>query len=90
MELRVLENGKKKFIFELEGTDHTICNALKEELWEDKNVLVAAYSIEHPLIGIPRITVEMSSGDPQKAILDAISRLKKKNSTFLSAFKKLK
>ena len=90
MELNVLEDKKKRLVFELKGEDHTLCNALREELWNDKSVTVSAYNISHPLIGIPRFIVETDGKDPKKALKDAISRLKKKNSELTSQAKKLK
>jgi DNA-directed RNA polymerase subunit L len=47
MELKVLEQSRKRMIFELVGTDHTFCNALKEELNKDDNVKNATYTIPH-------------------------------------------
>jgi len=90
MEIVYLENTKYRIVFDIKGGSHSIANALKQELWNDKDVKIAAYSVEHPLIGIPRIIVETSTGkkEAQKAILDAISRLKKHNKDFLAKFKK--
>lgn len=79
MEIEILEDTKTKLKFKIQGEDHTILNLLKEELWQDKNVKVAAYRIAHPLVGIPEMTVEVSQGnDPKKAISDAIKRMNKK------------
>jgi DNA-directed RNA polymerase subunit L len=88
MELKVLEAKKHRIVFELAGTDHTFCNALKQELWNDENVTVSAYMIEHPLIGIPKFVVE-SKGDVKDALKDATKRLQKRNKDFLAAFDKL-
>lgn len=90
MEIKVLESAKKRLVFELKGADHTICNVLKTELWKDKDIDVATYSIEHPLIGIPRIIVETKSGDPKKAIMKAIQNLESQNKEFLTKFKRIK
>jgi DNA-directed RNA polymerase subunit L len=75
-------------VFELRGTDHTFCNALKQELWNDETVKVAAYNIAHPLVGVPKFIVE-SSGDVKEALLGASSRLQKRNKEFVAAFQKL-
>ena len=81
MEINILEEKAKRLVFELKGEDHTLCNVLREELWNDKSVTVAAYNISHPLVGIPKFFVETDgSKEPRKALKDAISRLKKKNS----------
>ena len=90
MELKVLEKDKKRIVFELIGADHTFCNALKKELWSDKSVKVSAYSVEHPLIGIPKFIVESDDKEPEKVLLDAVKRLDKKNEQFLESFKKIR
>ncbi len=88
MEIKILEETKNKIQFKIEGEDHTILNLLKEELWKDKNVKIAAYRMDHPLVGIPEMTVEVSSGNsPKKAISDAIKRLDKELSKFKESFK---
>ena len=45
MELNFLEKKKDRLVFEIPGADHTLCNALKDELWNDKGVTVATYAI---------------------------------------------
>ena len=88
MELNVLESKKHRIVFELRGTDHTFCNALKQELWNDESVKVAAYNINHPLVGVPKFIVE-STGDVKEALAGASQRLQKRNKEFLTAFQKL-
>jgi len=87
MEINVLENKKNRLVFELPGTDHTLCNSLKEELHNVKDVEVATYAIKHPLVGVPKFIVEAK--DPKKALLEAAKALKKRNKAFLTAFKKI-
>lgn len=88
MELNVLEENKHRIVFELRGADHTFCNALKQELWNDEKVKVAAYNINHPLVGVPKFIVE-SSSDAKESLAAASERLQKRNKDFLAAFKKL-
>ena len=92
MELDFKENTKHKVIVDIKGSSHTFANSLKKELWNDKDIKIAAYNVEHPLIGIPRLIVETSAGkkDAKKAVLDAVERLKKENKAFLTKFNKLK
>ncbi|MBR9677393.1 DNA-directed RNA polymerase subunit L [Candidatus Woesearchaeota archaeon] len=83
MELKILEDKKNRLVVEIKGEDHTLCNALKAELWNDKKVTVASYRIAHPLVGIPTLIVETeSSTAPKKALQNAISRLSKQNDEF--------
>jgi len=80
MEINIIEDKKKRLVFELKGEGHTLCNALREELWNDKSVTVSAYNISHPIIGVPKFIIETDDKDPKKALKDAITRLKKRNS----------
>ncbi len=91
MEIKVFENTKKRLVFELIGADHTLCNALKKELWNDDSVRAAAYNIAHPLIGIPKFIVETNGQkEPDAVLKSAVNRLKKLNKDFLTNFKKAK
>lgn len=78
MELKIIEEEKNKLIVELKGEDHTFCNAIKAELWNDKHVKAAAYNIEHPMVGEPKLIVETDGKeDPKDALVAAAKRLKK-------------
>lgn len=87
MEITVLESKKHRIVFELRGVDHTFCNALKQELWNDETVKVSAYAISHSLVGVPKFVVE-STGDVKEALSAASKRLQKRNKEFLAAFEK--
>ena len=86
MELNIIEQSKTKLIFELIGEDHTFCNALREELWNDKDIKLATYNIKHPLISAPRFIVETTKNDPKKTLKEATKRIAKKNDEFLKTF----
>ena len=89
MEIKVLEKKKTRLVFELKGADHTLCNAVKDELWNDPKVEAAGYNIDHPLTGVPKFVVETASGtDPKDALDAAIKRLKKLNDKFATDAKK--
>ena len=89
MEIKILEQTKNRLKLELLERSHTLANALSKELWNDKDIEVAGYTLEHPLINNSAIMiVETSGSDPKKAVLAAITRLKKKNKEFVANFKK--
>jgi len=91
MELIIIENKAQRLVFELKGADHTLCNALKDELNNDDSVSVSTYSISHPLVGTPKFFLETKKGEkPLDSLNNAIENLKKKNSIFLKSFKSLK
>ncbi len=89
MEIEVVEKTKNKLIFNLHGANHTFCNNLKDELWNDKSVKVAAYNIDHPQISAPQFIIDTDGKkDIKKILKDAVDRIKKTNKEFLAAFKK--
>ena len=78
MEIKILDDKKNKLLIEVKGTDHTLCNAIKTELWNDKHVKIATYSIRHPQISVPQIIVETDGEEsPKNALINAIQRLQK-------------
>ncbi len=91
MEIKVLEETNKSITFEIKGEGHTLCNALKKELWNNKHVRAATYNVKHPLIGIPEIVVE-TDGEikPRKAVMDAADRIIDQAGKFQKEFRKLK
>ena len=44
MEIKILEKTKNTLRLEVAGEGHTLCNALRRQLWEDKTVEVAGYN----------------------------------------------
>lgn len=89
MEVAILEKEKNFLKFEIRGENNTLANALRKELWQDKEVKAAGYNIEHPLISSPVFVLETEKQDPEKALLSAVERLKKKNSELLKEIKTL-
>ncbi len=91
MEIRIIEEGKDFIKLELVAEDHTLANALKNELENDSHVKVAGYTKEHPLVSNPILMVKTDGKESSRKALDAsVDRLKKKNSAFLAQIKKLK
>jgi DNA-directed RNA polymerase subunit L len=89
MEFTVIEETKTKLVFELKGETHTFCNALKEELRGLKGVELAAYKIDHPLVGIPKFQIETKGVEPRKALKNALKNLKKSAKDFQKEVKTL-
>lgn len=82
MEFNVIEESKTKIIFELKGETHTFCNALRKELELTKGVELSVYTIDHPLVGVPKFQIETKGVEPRKALKDALKTLKKKADDF--------
>src|SRR3989338_3465887 len=89
MEIKILDDKKNKLMLEVKGVDHTLCNALKTELWNDKHVKIATYSIRHPQISVPQMIVETDGEvSPKNALINAVQRLHKTNEKFKKEFLK--
>ena len=87
MEINILDDKKNKLMLEVKGVDHTLCNALKTELWNDKHVKIATYSIRHPQISMPQLIVETDGEvSPKNALINAVQRLHKTNEKFKKEF----
>ncbi len=89
MEIKILESDKNMLKIELIGKSHTLANALSKELWNDKDVVMAGYNIDHPLVSNAVLMVATSKAAPKKALSSAITRLNKKNKDFLAQVKKV-
>ena len=78
MEAKIIEEKTNRLVFEMENADHSVCTALKEELWLNSDVKNAGYSVSHPYVGHPKFIVETKKGsDPRKAISAALKKLVK-------------
>jgi len=88
MEINFLEESKNKLVVEIKGESHSLCNVLKAEVWKNKAVKISGYQITHPLVGVPRLVIETTSGNPRQILIDAAKNIKKDAETFLKAFTK--
>ena len=87
MEIKILDDKKNKLMLEVKGADHTLCNALKTELWGDKHIKIATYSIRHPQVSMPQMIVETDGEiSPKNALINAVQRLHKINEKFKKEF----
>jgi len=89
MEIKILEDTKERIKVEIKEEGHTLCNPLVKELWNDKNVEVAGYNIDHSLVNNPILIVE-SKTNARTALKKAIENLNKKVKQLDEKFKKAK
>lgn len=91
MELSIVEETPKRLVFEIKGQGHTLCNILKSKLWANKHVKIATYNIAHPLVGVPRMTIETDGeGKPRKVVTDAAESLRKDAAELKQELKKFR
>ena len=62
----------------LAGEDHSFPNLLREALMEDPDVEFASYKIDHPQLGAPKLYLRTKGKKPERALNDAIKKVRKK------------
>jgi DNA-directed RNA polymerase subunit L len=72
--MKVLKDTKKELEIEITGETHSLCNTLRKTLMEDEDVEAAAYVIEHPIIGEPKLYVKAKN--PKKSLKQAAEIVK--------------
>ena len=88
MEINILEEDKKRLEIELVGEDSTLCNVLKDELWNDDSVEVAASKVDHPLVSNPTLLVEVNKKNSRDVLLNAADSLQSKFKELKEEFNK--
>lgn len=78
--MKIIKDEKKELEIEITGESHSLCNALRKVLMEDKNVESAAYVIDHPIIGQPRLHIKAKN--PRQSLKKAAKTLQKRCGEF--------
>ncbi len=87
MELKKLKEDEKGLLLEVVGESFTLTNALREHLWDDKNISEAAHIREHPYLSQPKIFVKTSRGNPETALEKVSENLAEQTKEFKQKFK---
>ncbi|RLE79944.1 MAG: hypothetical protein DRJ51_06770 [Thermoprotei archaeon] len=75
VEVKVLERTPRTLELEIKGEGHTLCNLLVDFLNRHPDVEYASYTIEHPLIGVPRLFIKTKTQDPLKILFETLDEL---------------
>jgi DNA-directed RNA polymerase subunit L len=78
--MKVIKDTKNELEIEITGESHTLCNALRKTLMEDKDVEAAAYIMEHPIIGEPKLYIRAKN--PKKSLEKAAKTIKSRCDEF--------
>lgn len=78
--MKIITDKKNELEIEITGETHTLCNALRKTLMEDKDVEAAAYVIEHPIIGEPKLYLR--GKNPKKSLKTAAETLQSRCKEF--------
>jgi DNA-directed RNA polymerase subunit L len=83
--MKIIKDTKNELEIEITGETHSLCNALRKALMEDKNVESAAYVIPHPIVGEPNLYVK--GKNPRKSLEKAAKTLQKRSNEFKKLLK---
>jgi len=78
MKIKVLEDKKNLIKVELVGESHSLGNLLREELFNDKKVVMAGYQKKHPLFDKAILVVKTKGERAKDALKKAITRTEKR------------
>ncbi|MEM5828470.1 MAG: DNA-directed RNA polymerase subunit L [Candidatus Aenigmatarchaeota archaeon] len=88
MEVKVLKEEKNVLLVELVGESETFANLLREELWNVRGVVEAAYIREHPELSQPKLWIKTEGINAREALKIAIDNLIKKLKDLKEKYKK--
>ncbi len=88
MELTIVNKTDNEIKLKVAKESHTLLNALKTALLNNKHVEIATYDIEHPTISDPVLFVRTDGTDPIEVIKKASRELAKECDEFIGLFKK--
>ena len=86
MELKIIKNEKDHL--EIELNNLTVAELLRNELWEDSSVEIAAWKREHPSKN-PVLILKTKGKTAKKALSECIERVSKASEKLSEEFKKL-
>jgi DNA-directed RNA polymerase subunit L len=84
----IIKDTKNELELEITGESHTLCNTLRKTLMEDKDVEAAAYVIDHPIIGEPKLYIKAKN--PKKSLKKAAKTLVSRSNEFKKLISSLK
>jgi DNA-directed RNA polymerase subunit L len=89
MQLKIIKRDSNSLVMEVDGEGHTLCNLLESALLEDEDVEFASYSISHPLVAKPVITVRTKGNkSPEDALREAVRKILERGRMLREEFEK--
>ena len=92
MNIKIIKNTSRELELTIEGEGHTLCNPLREILFEDAHLTFAGYSVPHPLTRSAQFIVRTDGKAKainvfRKAAKKLINRTEELRSEFQKALK---
>jgi DNA-directed RNA polymerase subunit L len=78
MELKLFKEDKDFIEFTVLGETHTLCNLMRDELWNLPETNFASYHLKHPLVSSPLFALKVNKGNPRKSFDEVAVSIKAK------------
>lgn len=79
MNVEIVEKDRKSIELRISGEGHTLFNALRKILFEDKDVSFAGYDVEHPMLGSTKFFLRVKGRKGVTTVLsEAVEKLIKR------------
>jgi len=89
MPIKVEKLNERELVIKLLGEDHTMGNLIAKSALKHPNVQIAAYSIDHPLVDVPKLVlVTDGSKSPLEVLKEVIKDVMSLASELLDITKK--
>ncbi|MFH1447329.1 MAG: DNA-directed RNA polymerase subunit L [Candidatus Micrarchaeota archaeon] len=86
MDVKIVSKEGKHMEIELGGERHTFPNLLREVITQDPDVEFAAYNLDHPRFGTPKLYLKTNGNKkPEKVLSDALKKIRKDIAEFKAA-----
>lgn len=87
MKPRTIEHSKFEIKFEIGGEGHSFPNLLRKTLLEEPAVEFAGYSIEHPLLASPILTLRTKRRQSNVILREALEKMLARTEEFRKKFR---
>lgn len=89
MEIQLLKEDKDLIELKIIGEGHTLCNVLRNQLWDSEDTSIVSYNLKHPLVSSPVFVLKVKKGKPRKVLLDGVQALKEETKELRTLLSKL-
>jgi DNA-directed RNA polymerase subunit L len=84
---RTIEHTTREIKFEIGGEGHSFPNLLRKTLLEEPSVEFAGYSIEHPLLASPILTLRTKKRQSNVVLRESLEKMLARTEEFRKKFK---
>jgi DNA-directed RNA polymerase subunit L len=89
MTVKILRSEKNTIEVDLGSIDQSVAQMIAERLNKSSDVEFAAYKVDHPTVGTPKVLLRVKKGDPTKIFLATVKEIKEEVEEFGKKFKEI-